>query len=67
MLIFQTFRHVQVNNEGAISFYEKFNFEVVEKKENYYKKIEPADAFVLQKTLKSVDRNDNQEVQTNGN
>jgi ribosomal protein S18 acetylase RimI-like enzyme len=60
---------VQVNNDGAISFYEKFDFEVVERKENYYKKIEPADAFVLQKTLKSTDRNDNEQelVQTNGN
>lgn len=46
-------RHVQINNEGAIKFYEKFGFEIVEQKENYYKKIEPADAFVLQKDLKT--------------
>ena len=47
-------RHVQVNNDGAISFYEKFGFKIVERKENYYKRIEPADAFVLQKDLKET-------------
>lgn len=46
------FLHVQVNNEGAIDFYKKFGFEIVETKQNYYKRIEPADAHVLQKTLK---------------
>lgn len=44
--------HVQISNEDAIKFYEKFGFSVVEKKENYYKRIEPADAFVLKKMLK---------------
>lgn len=43
--------HVQVNNESAIEFYKKFDFEIVEKKEAYYKRIEPSDAFVLKKTL----------------
>jgi len=46
------FLHVQVNNTSAISFYEKFGFEIVDRKENYYKKIEPADAYVLQRTFK---------------
>ncbi|CAC5421737.1 N-alpha-acetyltransferase 50-like [Mytilus californianus] len=46
------FLHVQVNNEGAIKFYEKFGFEIVEEKKNYYKRIEPADAYVLQKTFR---------------
>ncbi|XP_047118620.1 probable N-acetyltransferase san [Schistocerca piceifrons] len=46
------FLHVQVNNEGAIKFYKKFGFEIVETKEWYYKRIEPADAHVLQKTLR---------------
>jgi len=44
--------HVQVNNDGAIAFYDKFGFEIVEKKDNYYKRIEPADAYVLQKTFR---------------
>lgn len=45
-------RHVQISNEGAIDFYKKFGFEIVETKEHYYKRIEPADAHVLQKTLR---------------
>ncbi|XP_076350416.1 putative N-acetyltransferase san isoform X2 [Tachypleus tridentatus] len=47
------FLHVQINNDSAIEFYKKFGFEVVETKEHYYKRIEPADAHVLQKTLRS--------------
>lgn len=46
------FLHVQINNEGAIKFYERHGFEIVEEKKNYYKRIEPADAYVLQKTFK---------------
>jgi len=45
------FLHVQVNNESAIEFYKKFGFEIVETKQKYYKRIEPADAHVLQKSL----------------
>lgn len=41
-----------MNNEGAIDFYKKFGFEIVETKERYYKRIEPADAHVLQKTIR---------------
>ncbi|CAF1054161.1 unnamed protein product [Brachionus calyciflorus] len=43
--------HVQINNEVAIEFYKKFGFEIVEKKEQYYKRIEPSDAFVLKKSF----------------
>lgn len=43
-----------MNNEGAIGFYKKFGFEIVETKEHYYKRIEPADAHVLQKTIREV-------------
>uniref|UniRef100_A0A2R5LL25 N-terminal methionine N(alpha)-acetyltransferase NatE n=2 Tax=Ornithodoros turicata TaxID=34597 RepID=A0A2R5LL25_9ACAR len=46
------FLHVQVNNQSAIEFYTKFGFKIVETKEHYYKRIEPADAHVLQKTLR---------------
>lgn len=55
-LLYSSFfsRHVQVNNEGAIDFYKKFGFEIVETKEHYYKRIEPADAHVLQKTLRKT-------------
>ena len=46
------FLHVQINNMSAIDFYKRFGFEIVETKEQYYKRIEPADAHVLQKMLK---------------
>ena len=44
-----------MNNESAIKFYEKFGFEIVEEKKNYYKRIEPADAYVLQKSFRNTD------------
>jgi len=44
--------HVQISNNGAIEFYEKFGFEIIETKSQYYKRIEPADAYVLQKTFR---------------
>ena len=46
-------RHVQISNEEAIGFYKKFGFEIVGKKENYYKRIDPPDAFILQKEMKT--------------
>lgn len=48
-------RHVQISNEAALAFYNKFGFRVVDKKEGYYKRIEPADAFVLVKDLTGKD------------
>ncbi len=39
--------HVQINNQAAIEFYQKFGFQVVEKIEDYYKKIEPHACFLL--------------------
>ena len=47
------FRHVQENNEVALAFYKKFEFEIVEKKKDYYKRIEPSDAFVLKKSFEN--------------
>ncbi|XP_071959672.1 probable N-acetyltransferase san [Antedon mediterranea] len=49
------FLHVQINNDSALDFYKSNGFKVVETKEHYYKRIEPADAFVLQKTLRRKD------------
>uniref|UniRef100_A0A1A9VU34 N-terminal methionine N(alpha)-acetyltransferase NatE n=1 Tax=Glossina austeni TaxID=7395 RepID=A0A1A9VU34_GLOAU len=45
------FLHVQINNDGALEFYKKFGFEIVETHKHYYKCIESTDAFVLEKTL----------------
>ncbi|KRZ93293.1 N-alpha-acetyltransferase 50 [Trichinella sp. T8] len=58
------FLHVQVNNDVALEFYRKFGFEVHSVVENYYKRITPADAFLLVKRLDGARRNDNvKEVQ----
>merc|ERR1712025_446074 len=43
--------HVQTSNNSAIEFYQQNGFKIVETKEGYYKKIEPADAYVLQKEI----------------
>lgn len=36
-----------MNNEGAKRFYEKHGFKETELQKDYYKKIEPHDAWVL--------------------
>jgi len=48
----EIYLHVQVNNEQAINFYKKFGFEIINTIQNYYKRIDPPDCFVLQKSLK---------------
>ena len=58
------FRHVQINNDDAIGFYKHFGFEIVERKDNYYKRIEPADAYVLQKNLRTTDGDDDATTNT---
>ncbi len=45
------FLHVQVSNESALRFYKNFGFDIVATEEAYYKRIEPADAHVLEKKL----------------
>lgn len=47
----KVYLHVQINNSVALEFYKNFGFEIVETNYCYYKRIEPADAHVLQKTL----------------
>ncbi|CAI8006174.1 N-alpha-acetyltransferase 50, partial [Geodia barretti] len=44
--------HVQINNEDALAFYRKFDFHSVETKEQYYKRIDPPHAHVLQKDMR---------------
>jgi ribosomal protein S18 acetylase RimI-like enzyme len=47
------FLHVQINNVSALNFYKRFGFDIVDTKEQYYKRIEPADAHVLEKKIKA--------------
>ena len=51
-----------MNNESAIEFYKKFGFNIVETKEQYYKRIEPADAHVLEKFLKEDQQADHSKI-----
>lgn len=39
--------HVQINNDGAIAFYQKYGFQVVETIKDYYVRVEPRDAVLL--------------------
>mmetsp|Transcript_9437 Transcript_9437/g.13071 ORF Transcript_9437/g.13071 Transcript_9437/m.13071 type:complete len:199 (+) Transcript_9437:3-599(+) len=43
--------HVQTNNESALRFYSKAGFQRLGKINNYYKRIEPPDCYVLCKRL----------------
>lgn len=47
----EVYLHVQTSNEEALSFYKKFGFQIVETIKDYYKRIEPRDCYVLQKSL----------------
>lgn len=51
---------MQVNNECAIEFYRKFGFEIVETRDQYYKRIEPAGAHILEKNLRQTKTTDGQ-------
>ncbi|OWA53874.1 putative N-acetyltransferase san [Hypsibius exemplaris] len=46
--------HVQVNNEAALAFYKAHGFEIIDRTEQYYKRIEPADAFLLEKKMAAL-------------
>ncbi|KAJ1354876.1 hypothetical protein KIN20_011956 [Parelaphostrongylus tenuis] len=47
------FLHVQTSNENALNFYKNRGFEQVGIAENYYKHVEPKDAYILVKKVKS--------------
>lgn len=44
--------HVQEGNDDALRFYRGYGFEVTEKLVGYYKRISPADCFIVRKPVK---------------
>jgi N-alpha-acetyltransferase 50 len=47
----EVYLHVQINNDDAIEFYNKFGFSKSGSIENYYKRITPASCFIVSKHL----------------
>lgn len=45
------FLHVKIDNEEAISFYKKFGFAIVDTVQNYYRRLNPPAAYILEKQL----------------
>jgi ribosomal protein S18 acetylase RimI-like enzyme len=51
-------RHVQVNNDTALSFYKKFGFQIMSTATEYYRRLEPCDAYLLERSLKKSSSNE---------
>ena len=49
----EAYLHVQINNEEAMCFYKKFEFETGEIVANYYKRLNPPDAVILRRVIGS--------------
>lgn len=47
----EVYLHVQDGNDDALRFYRSQGFDVTEKLFGYYKRIEPADCFIVRKTI----------------
>jgi ribosomal protein S18 acetylase RimI-like enzyme len=45
----RVYLHVQTTNESAINFYTKLGFEMVEEVANFYPRLEPSTAIILEK------------------
>lgn len=52
--IAEVYLHVQVNNSDAKDFYLKHGFEEVGVIKDYYKRIDPADCFLLRKIMREI-------------
>mmetsp|Transcript_19357 Transcript_19357/g.77086 ORF Transcript_19357/g.77086 Transcript_19357/m.77086 type:complete len:142 (-) Transcript_19357:155-580(-) len=46
-----TYLHVQTSNDAAVAFYRNAGFERLGKIDNYYKRIDPPDCYVLAKLV----------------
>lgn len=44
--------HVQTNNDDALGFYESMGFDKGEVVKDYYKRIEPPDAYCVSKKIR---------------
>jgi hypothetical protein len=58
MFCYYLCRHVQVNNETALSFYKKFGFQIISTATEYYRRLEPCDAYLLERSLKKTPSNE---------
>nr|CAH8827157.1 unnamed protein product [Trichobilharzia regenti] len=47
--------HVHVGNEGAVAFYKRFGFEITGEVDDYYRRIQPQTAYVLERCLSATD------------
>lgn len=41
--------HVQITNQAALTFYQKHGFHIIGMEKNYYRDIEPRDAYILRR------------------
>ncbi|CAH8475708.1 unnamed protein product [Schistosoma margrebowiei] len=47
--------HVHVGNEGAVAFYKRFGFEITGEVSDYYRRIHPQTAYVLERSLSATE------------
>nr|CAX73304.1 N-acetyltransferase NAT13 [Schistosoma japonicum] len=47
--------HVHVGNEGAVAFYKRFGFEITGEVNDYYRRIHPQTAYVLERCLSATE------------
>ena len=53
MIIEKAYNFFQVDNGLAIQFYKRFGFAVKELKKDYYVRMEPPDAYIMELMLKA--------------